>query len=360
MTSESSCILFLSEDRNEVIPRIKHWAPAAQVGEAFMYSNFMYTLAGMVGERLSGKPWEENVSDLLLRPLEMDDTRVGYQSASIAKNFAQGYSVLQGQPQGVLPETIMTRSPGGDIYSSITDMTKWLSLWLNGGKLGKQQFLPGKYHKEATSGQQSMASAGLGEAASPSYGYGWMISDFHGLKRVEHSGAISGYSSNVVLFPEKQVGIVVLSNQSNSSLPNLVTRLLIDRLLEIDRDASDQPVTRYSQVQNIDPADTKTTLNQQERPTHDLEQFGGRYSHPGFGTIKISCENETLLASFPFTSFRLIHDAANRFSSAFTEEIPQIMGPWLTFSFQVDQRDTVKAVVVNLGEDPVSFSREKE
>lgn len=357
MTSESSCILFLSADRNAVIPRIKYWTPAAQVGEAFMYSNFMYTLAGIVGERVTGNTWEENVREVLLRPLKMDDTRVGYDSAKRAKNFAYGYSVLEGQPQRVLPETMMTRSPGGDIYSSVANMAKWLSVWLKEGKNGKQQFLPEKYLREATKRQQSMVSAGQEDSASPSYGYGWMISDFHGFKRVEHSGAISGYSSNVVLFPEEQLGIVVLSNQSNSSLPNLVTRLLIDRLLAFERDSSDQPTIRYSRIRPLEPAATKTDIHQEQKPTYKMEAFSGKYSHPGFGTIAVTYKHGTLLATFPFTTFRLIHEEGNRFSSAFTEEIPQVMGPWLNFTFQANSGKAIDTLLVNLGEDPIPFVR---
>lgn len=97
----------------------------------------------------------------------------------------------------------MIRFLGGDIYSSIMDMIKWLSLWLNGGKLGKQQFLLGKYYKEVISGQQFMVLVGLGEVVFLSYGYGWMISDFYGLKRVEYFGVILGYFFNVVFFLEK-------------------------------------------------------------------------------------------------------------------------------------------------------------
>ncbi len=187
-----------------------------------------------------------------------------------------------------------------------------------------------------------------------------MISDFYGYKRVEHSGAISGYSSNVVLFPEEKLGVVVLSNQSNSSLPNAVTRLLVDRLLKVVRDSADQARIRYDQVRPIAPVNTKTEINLQQKPSHVLRDFVGEYIHPGFGTILIRYENGTLLATFPFTTFRLIHEEGNDFSSAFTEEIPQIMGPWLSFTFQVNTEGRPDILLVNLGEAPVPFTRRKD
>ena len=40
----------------------------------FMYSNYMYVLAGFVAEQMSGKPWERLVRDLLFEPLGMRDS----------------------------------------------------------------------------------------------------------------------------------------------------------------------------------------------------------------------------------------------------------------------------------------------
>lgn len=359
MTAESSCILFVSEERDELIPRIRYWAPAAGVGETFIYNNFMYTVAGLVGERITGDTWEENVENLIFQPLGMRGSRIGYEAASKVVNFAYGYSVLEESPQRVLPELLPTRSPGGDIHSSIADMAKWVGLWLNQGRLGTQQLLSAEYVLEATSPQQFMGSESSQELGGPSYGYGWMISDFHGFKRVEHSGAISGYSSHVVMFPDQQSGIIVLSNQSNSSLPNVVARLLVDRLLKVERDSADLARIRYGRIRPITPIETKIEINRAQKPTHQLVDFVGNYTHLGFGTIVVSYENGTLLAALPFTTFRLIHMEDNTFSSAFTEDIPQVMGPWLNFTFQVNSGKLVDTLLVNLGEEPVPFSRKE-
>lgn len=359
MSSESSCILFGSADRDALIAKFRHLPSAASVGEAFMYSNAMYTLLGIVGERITGDSWEENVENLLFEPLGMPDSRVGFFAASTAPGFSYGYSVLHDRPEQVLPEKIATRAPAGDIYSSVHDMAKWVNLWLQEGQFEGRQFLPIDYVKEAMSPQQAMGVSGAGEEPVPSYGYGWMSRDFYGLRRVEHSGAISGYTSNVVLFPAEELGIIVLSNQSNSSLPNLVARLFIDELLSIERDSGDQPVVRYSQINPLDTENVSTTINREAPPTFSLEACVGDYVHPGYGKVGIRLENETLLAIFPFTTFRLIHEEDNVFSSAFTEDIPQLMDPFLDFTFQTREENKGPTLLINVGEEPVTFSRIK-
>lgn len=357
MSSESSCILFGLADRDALIAKLKHLPPAASVGETFMYSNAMYTLLGIIGERITGNSWEENIESLLFEPLGMQDSKVGYMAASTVPNFAFGYSVLEDRPAQVLPENIATRAPGGDIYSSVHDMAKWISMWLQQGKYESQQLLPMDYAKEAMSPQQVMGGGGAAERPAPSYGYGWMSSSFYGHQRVEHSGAISGYTSNVVLFPEKKLGIVVLSNQSNSSLPNLVTRLFIDQLLTIERDTADQPVVRYSQINPLDTGNLATTINREAPPSHALAAFVGDYVHPGYGKVSVRLDEETLLAAFPFTTFRLIHEDGNVFSSTFTEDIPQLMDPFLDFTFQTKKEKLASTLLINLGEEPVAFER---
>jgi len=358
MSSESSCILFGSTDRNALIAKLKFLPPAAGVGESFMYSNAMYTLVGIVGERITGNSWEENIGNLIFKPLAMEDSRVGYLAASTAPNFAYGYSVLEeNQPGRVLPEDIATRAPGGDIYSSVRDMTKWVSAWLQEGKYQRKQLLPIDYVREAMSAQQSMNTNGNSDVPSSSYGYGWMSSNFYGYRRVEHSGAISGYTSNVVLFPANELGIIVLSNQSNSSLPNLVARLFIDELLSIERDSTDLAVVRYSQIYPLDTLNMATSIDPGEPPTHALTQFVGDYFHPGYGKLRIHFEEGVLLAEFPFTTFRLIHEGGNVFGSAFTENIPQLMSPFLDFTFQPEKEKQETTLLINLGEEPVTFVR---
>mgnify|MGYP001804009448 CR=1 FL=1 len=45
--TESSSALFLSQNINDLIQRLAHLAPAANVGEVFIFCNDMYTLAAL-------------------------------------------------------------------------------------------------------------------------------------------------------------------------------------------------------------------------------------------------------------------------------------------------------------------------
>ncbi len=54
----------------------EHWDPYAAPGEAFLYSDLNYDLAGLVIEAATGEPWHRVVRQRVLDPLHMAHTRV--------------------------------------------------------------------------------------------------------------------------------------------------------------------------------------------------------------------------------------------------------------------------------------------
>ena len=71
--------------------------PAAPFRTEFVYSNYFYTLAGYVAEKLTNRTWEDLVRDDLLTPLSM--TNSGFvDQVNRFDDFAQGYIYVRGTP----------------------------------------------------------------------------------------------------------------------------------------------------------------------------------------------------------------------------------------------------------------------
>lgn len=69
------------------------------------------------------------------------------------------------------------------------------------------------------------------------YGMGWFVKDYRGVKRVYHSGGILGMLSLTTLIPEKNFGMVVLSNQQAFGGLTAITEEALEDLLNLpDRD----------------------------------------------------------------------------------------------------------------------------
>lgn len=358
VSTESSAVFFRSNDKNVIIPRLKHLPPQTGVGETWIYNNYLYALAGRITERVTNKSWQDNLSHYIFNPLSMNATYGNVTPASKDINFSLGYGVSRRDtiPMQVLAEDFPTRDAGGNIYSNALDMAKWLKVWINKGMHQEKSFLSKNYIKEAIGKQQLIHSDSI-TGIDQYYGYGWMNSVQEGHLKVEHSGGISGYSSNVVFFPDDNLGIIVLSNQNTAGISFAITNAIIKRVLNIETPSNpNEPY--FSTVVTIEDPATDTIINTENPPTHSLENFVGEYSHPGFGTIVVTYENNTLYADVPFTKFRLEHQANNVFLDYFTERKSQVVGNFLEFNFQSEEgSEKIDRVLLNIDTEPVRFLR---
>src|SRR5881397_730430 len=128
--------------RKELFERLKYLEPSQPMRQTFLYNNMMYAGAGYVVELLSGKTWEEFVSERLLRPLGMMNTVFSIED-------------LEKQPDHGVPFTERRDSfelyripyyseaagvgPAGSMNSNLEDMSRWVIAQLKHGLLeGKQ------------------------------------------------------------------------------------------------------------------------------------------------------------------------------------------------------------------------------
>lgn len=356
LSTESSAVFFRSNDKNAIIPRLKHLKPQSDVGEEWIYNNYIYALAGRLTEHVTDKTWQENLSELIFEPLEMNRTYGNVVPASKDSNFSFGYGVLDTVPKKALPENIPTRDAGADIHSNVLDLSKWLSIWMNNGYHKNKQLLPETYIKQAT-GKQQLINTDSITKQSQYYGYGWMTSELEGHTKIEHSGGVSGYTSNMVFFPEDKLGIIVLSNQNTAGIAFAMTNNIIKRFLNIDiPPAPNEPF--FSRMPVIEDPNTDTVINTDQPPTHSLETMTGNYFHPAFGTIEVTFTNNTLYAETPFTKFRLEHQNNNLFYDYFTEQKSLVVGNFLRFDFQSNEAGTIDKLLLNVDAPPATFFKQ--
>ena len=67
------------------------------------------------------------------------------------------------------------------------------------------------------------------------YGLGWRLADIHGFKEVSHTGTIDGMYSYVVMIPELELGVVLLTNGSSSAVRSSVMNTIIRSFMPIEQ-----------------------------------------------------------------------------------------------------------------------------
>jgi CubicO group peptidase (beta-lactamase class C family) len=150
-------------------------------------------LLGCIIEKVAGRSYEEFVTEKIFQPLGMKHT--GYDHpATILPNRAAGYAGSSTNIVNCVPFSMDLPYAAGGFYSTVGDMLVWdqalYSERLVSAKSLEAMFTEFKTH----------------------YCYGWIREDVAGRIVYQHSGAISGFRTEVIRFPKERVYIVVLSN----------------------------------------------------------------------------------------------------------------------------------------------------
>lgn len=181
------------------------------VGERFNYSNIGYSLLGLIIEKVSGMDYETFLNLEIFEPSNMYHT--GYVIPDWQQNdVANGYfnGVEDNKPN---EENWSDNGPylnlkgNGGILSRASDMLLWSQAIMNNTVL--DEATTSKYlfpHFQPTN-------------IYDSYGYGWGIENSNSEnKLVVHGGASNLFTSDVWIYPNKGITIIVLSNEFEESV----------------------------------------------------------------------------------------------------------------------------------------------
>lgn len=311
-----SWYLFPTFDKDSLLQRVEFQEPFTGVRQQWYYNNFMFLAQGVIAERITKKSWEDNIKERFFKPLGMTRSNLSIAELEKSDNAAFGYELKKDSIISKMDYyKIAGMSPAGSINSSVNEMSKWLITWINKGKFRDEEILPEAYITEAMSSQM-VINAGLPDKEFPdmfmaNYGYGWMMSSYRGHYRVEHGGAIDGFTASTAFFPSDKIGIVVLVNQNGSAVPGIVRNTIADRVLKTDktdwlkRYRDRQEKAKESKPEEKD--DTKSGKVKNTKPSHVAQEYIGKYAHSGYGEFDVSVENDSLFANFTLKKLYLKH-----------------------------------------------------
>ena len=132
------------------------------------------------------------------------------------------------------------------------------------------------------------------------YGLGWVLSDYQGRKIVKHGGGYDGMNSQVLLVPEENFGIVVLTN-SLTPIASVLTNAAVDTLFGgASKDWSQEGLENFRKSREEFQANTKkatTPVVAASKPSHPLVDYTGNYRCPMYGNATVSLESDQLVLS---------------------------------------------------------------
>ncbi|KXK01503.1 MAG: beta-lactamase [Acidobacteria bacterium OLB17] len=200
-------------NRKELIQVAGLAKPTAKLREKFQYQNIMYAAAGEIAATVEKSTWDKVIASEIFKPLGMANSTTTIAAMTRAKDYSFGYEYnFDTKATKRLPfREIGPSAPAGAINSSVRDMAKWIEFVLDGGMADGKRIVSEKGFEEWTKPQMKIAG-------KVSYGLGWFIEDWNGLKVLQHGGNIDGFNAMVAIMPEKKLGFVLLTNVSGSPL----------------------------------------------------------------------------------------------------------------------------------------------
>lgn len=179
-------------------------------GTGHSYSNVGFIIAGMVIEEATGTTYGDYVTDEILEPLGLEQTRFCPDEQPADARWAHGYDPQHGNwsralrlgraPALVDPAPINMElvSSAGGLCSTVTDLARWPGML--------RSFLHPAAYREMS------RPTVLADGTTVPYGLGIQIREFGSHPAVSHGGVVAGFVSIVADFPEDDVTVAILVN----------------------------------------------------------------------------------------------------------------------------------------------------
>jgi len=295
---------------HDILFRMRYLPQETSLRSHFTYQNVMYAAAGAVVAKVSGMPWEDFVRTRLLEPLGMTGTALTLSGLAGKANVASPHYSIDGDVQVIENASVDPIAPAGSIWSSVSDMAKWMRFLLEGatpdGKhLLKEETLEELFRPQTVVDRDEFyPTQRLTRPKWTTYGLGWFQHDYQGRVVDFHTGSIDGMVAIHGLIRAERLGVYVLANLDHAELRHALMYTVFDLygggegprrdwsadLRELYRSLEKEAEERKAEVEAKRVPGT--------RPSLPPEGYVGAYSDPLAGDATVSKSGEELRLSF--------------------------------------------------------------
>jgi len=185
----------------------------------FEYSNTGYAILGLIITKITGMPYQEYIDKNILAELQMEDTYWEFEDIPEEKRVI-GYN-----PDSLTLAPMLhdgTYGAMGGLITSIEDFSKYVSFHLSAWPPRNDPEVGPVRRSTLRKMQQPQFSRLYADAKDwndnpcpviSGYGYGLGISqNCEGIRRISHGGALPGFGSNYVFYPDLGIGLMAFCN----------------------------------------------------------------------------------------------------------------------------------------------------
>lgn len=190
-------------------------------GTKWQYSNTNFVIAGRIVEQVSGTPLIDLLKKRIFLPLGMDNV-YDTDASKLPATDPTGYERHALGPQRPSPqEGTGWMFAAGELAMPAHDLALWDISVINRSLL------------DSASYAQMFKPVLLKSGASSGYGLGVFLGKRDGHAYIEHSGEVSGFVSENLVFPDDRAAIIVLTNEMATNAASLIAERITPVVLNL-------------------------------------------------------------------------------------------------------------------------------
>ncbi len=217
----------------------------------FQYSNLGMTLLGEVVEKISGKPYDEYITENILKPLRLTNTLTYLPQQKWGKEMATGYSALKRDGSRELVPLFDSKGikAAAGYSSTVGDLANFAAWQFRLLNKGGNEILKASTLKEMQRVQWVDADWKI------NWGLGFVVNQQHGKTLVGHSGFCPGYRTTLMMDTGEKFAYIVLINTMDNpwKYATQIRNIILKGQTEKSVKPSDVNLQDYHGIYNAQP-----------------------------------------------------------------------------------------------------------
>ena len=334
--------IWMTADRSpeQMLSAMRHLEPSRDLRQGYQYQNLGYMVAGMVAERITGQTWQHFTRDRILSPLHMPSHSFSTLELERASDAARPHTYNmdddESRPSAFYP---ISAAPAGGISAPISGMVNYLRFHLGRGSFDGVRLLSPESARLLQTPLAYISHSEFDELGDQHYGLGLACYSYRGERAVSHDGGWVGWSTRIDMLPDRNLGVVVLTNRSGNPLTNMLSHAVFDQV------SGKEPLPWFDRffkrrhdflAQRGDHRKAREAARKPgTQPSHPLAEYAGEYEHPAYGRMGIDTRDGTLHWRYRGLAGPLVHRHYDVFE---IPETPDVLAPeLLAISFGYDR-----------------------
>ena len=281
--------------RAEFMSHLRHHEFEQPFRQGYVYSNAMYTVAGEVIERVSGKSWESFLAERLFAPLGM--TRTNTSIHELEDDAAWPHQEIDGELVRIERRDWGYSGPAAAVNTTMHDLARWMQFNLGEpGVLDDQRLLDEEVMARIHS-PSNLSGFDEEEHSVEAYAFGWGIGSYRGHQLLRHGGATDGFNTQIWLLPELDLGIAMSTN-TFTVMREPVFKAIVDRI-------AGHEITEWGEQQFDEFLETREEARQARldkeaeridgtETSQPLSAYAGHYHDPLYDSAEVRFDDGEL------------------------------------------------------------------